>query len=109
MVHPFRCEITQGLKSIGDGVPSTGTAIQIQYGLLRTSCSTDPTLNTKIWIDGTGLTTVEIKVNYLAAVQRGRLIVKRRCIKMGETLALGDVSINNPALKETSWPTDLTP
>ncbi len=45
--------------------------------------------------DGMGLTTVEIKVNYLAPVQKGKLIAKGRCIKMGKTLALGDVFIHS--------------
>ncbi len=43
--------------------------------------------------DGMGLTTVEIKVNYLAPVQRGKLVAKGRCIKLGRTLALGDATI----------------
>ncbi len=45
--------------------------------------------------DGMGLTTVEIKVNFLAPVQKGRLVVKGRCIKIGKTLALGDAYIND--------------
>ena len=43
--------------------------------------------------DGMGLTTVEIKVNFLAPVREGRLVVKGRCIKKGKTLALGDATI----------------
>lgn len=43
--------------------------------------------------DEMGLTTVEIKVNYLAPVQKGRLVAKGRCIKMGRTLALADATI----------------
>lgn len=43
--------------------------------------------------DGMGLTTVEIKVNFLAPVQKGKLVVKGRCIKIGKTLALGDATI----------------
>jgi uncharacterized protein (TIGR00369 family) len=45
--------------------------------------------------DGVGLTTVEMKVNYLAPVQKGKLIAKGRCIKMGRTLALGEAYINS--------------
>ncbi len=45
--------------------------------------------------DGMGLTTVEIKVNYLAPVQKGKLVAKGRCIKIGRTLALGNVFINS--------------
>jgi uncharacterized protein (TIGR00369 family) len=44
--------------------------------------------------DGMGLTTVEIKVNYLAPVQKGKLVAKGRCIKIGRTLALGEASIS---------------
>ena len=44
--------------------------------------------------DGMGFTTVEIKVNYLAPVQKGKLIAKGRCIKIGRTLALGEAYIN---------------
>jgi len=43
--------------------------------------------------DGMGLTTVEIRVNFLAPVREGRLVVKGRCIKIGKTLALGDATI----------------
>ena len=39
--------------------------------------------------DGMGLTTVEIKVNYLAPVPKGKVVAKGRCIKIGKTLALG--------------------
>jgi uncharacterized protein (TIGR00369 family) len=42
-----------------------------------------------------GLTTVEIKVNYLAPVQKGKLVVKGRCIKIGRTLALGEAYISS--------------
>jgi uncharacterized protein (TIGR00369 family) len=45
--------------------------------------------------DGLGLTTVEIKVNYLAPVQKGKLVAKGRCIKIGKTLALGETYINS--------------
>jgi uncharacterized protein (TIGR00369 family) len=45
--------------------------------------------------DGLGLTTVEIKVNYLAPVKEGKLVAKGRCIKIGKTLALGEAYINS--------------
>jgi uncharacterized protein (TIGR00369 family) len=44
---------------------------------------------------GMGLTTVEVKVNYLAPVQQGKLVAQGRCIKMGKTIALGEAMINN--------------
>jgi uncharacterized protein (TIGR00369 family) len=43
--------------------------------------------------DSMGLTTVEIKVNFLAPVKEGKLVAKGRCIKIGKTLALGDATI----------------
>ncbi len=43
--------------------------------------------------NGMGLTTVEIKVNFLAPVREGKLLAKGRCIKIGKTLALGDATI----------------
>jgi len=45
--------------------------------------------------NGLGLTTVEIKVNYLAPVQKGKLIAGGRCIKMGKTLALGEAFVRD--------------
>jgi uncharacterized protein (TIGR00369 family) len=44
---------------------------------------------------GLGLTTVEIKVNFLTPTQKGKLIAKGRCIRLGKTLALGDAEIRN--------------
>jgi uncharacterized protein (TIGR00369 family) len=45
--------------------------------------------------NGMGLTTVEIKVNFLAPAQKGKLIAKGRCIRLGKTLALGDAEIRS--------------
>jgi uncharacterized protein (TIGR00369 family) len=45
--------------------------------------------------DGMGLTTVEVKANFLAPVQKGKLVVKGRCIKIGRTLALGEAYVNS--------------
>jgi uncharacterized protein (TIGR00369 family) len=45
--------------------------------------------------NGMGLTTVEVKVNYLAPAQKGRLVAKGRCIRLGKTLALGETEIRN--------------
>ena len=44
---------------------------------------------------GKGLTTVEMKLNYLAPVQKGKLEVRGRSIKLGRTLALGEASVTN--------------
>ncbi|MBU0516814.1 MAG: PaaI family thioesterase [Proteobacteria bacterium] len=45
--------------------------------------------------DGTVLTTVEVKLNYLAPSQSGQLIGRGRLIKLGKTLGLGDARIED--------------
>ena len=44
---------------------------------------------------GMGLTTVEMKLNYLAPAEKGKLVAQGRSIKMGRTLALGETYIRN--------------
>ena len=44
---------------------------------------------------GMGLTTVEMKLNYLAPAEKGKLVAQGRSIKMGKTLALGETYIRN--------------
>lgn len=45
--------------------------------------------------DGKGLTTVEVKVNYLSPVQNGRLYASGKCLKLGKTIALGEVFVKD--------------
>lgn len=42
-----------------------------------------------------GLTTIELKVNYLAPAKAGRLVAEGRCIKKGKTLALGEAFVRS--------------
>lgn len=42
-----------------------------------------------------GMTTVDLKVNYLAPAQGGKLIAKGRRIKLGKRLALGEAQVIN--------------
>jgi uncharacterized protein (TIGR00369 family) len=44
---------------------------------------------------GLGLTTVEMKLNYLAPAKGGRLIGLGRCIKQGRNLSLADANIED--------------
>ena len=44
---------------------------------------------------GMGLTTVEMKLNYLAPAEKGKLVAQGRSIKMGRTLALGETYDRN--------------
>jgi uncharacterized protein (TIGR00369 family) len=45
--------------------------------------------------NGLGLTTVDLKVNFLAPAQKGKLVARGRCIRLGKTLALADAEIRN--------------
>ncbi len=45
--------------------------------------------------EGVGMTTVELKLNYLAPAVSGRLIGLGRCIKLGRSLGLGEARIEN--------------
>lgn len=45
--------------------------------------------------EGQDLTTVELKINYLAPASDGFLIAQGRTIKIGRTLCLGDATIKN--------------
>ena len=42
-----------------------------------------------------GMTTVELKLNYLAPITTGRMIATGRSIRVGKTLCLGETSIRN--------------
>ena len=42
-----------------------------------------------------GLTTVEMKLNYLAPVKEGKLVTEGRCIRIGKTLALGEAQVRD--------------
>jgi uncharacterized protein (TIGR00369 family) len=45
--------------------------------------------------EGLGMTTVELKLNYLAPVVKGLMIGKGRSIRVGKTLCLGEASIED--------------
>ena len=45
--------------------------------------------------EGVGMTTVEMKLNYLAPANQGEMIAKGRAIRVGKTLCLGEAGIEN--------------
>ncbi|MBW1767429.1 MAG: PaaI family thioesterase [Deltaproteobacteria bacterium] len=45
--------------------------------------------------DGLGMTTVELKLNYLAPASTGKMIAKGRRIKTGKTICLGEAYIED--------------
>ena len=45
--------------------------------------------------ENVGMTSVDLKVNYLAPAQGGKLIARGRRIKLGKTLALGEAQVVN--------------
>lgn len=40
-----------------------------------------------------GITTVDLKLNYLVPVSRGKLIARGKCLKLGRTIGLGEAEI----------------
>ncbi len=42
-----------------------------------------------------GMTTVDLKVNYLAPASAGKLIAEGRCIKLGKTLGVGEATVTD--------------
>lgn len=47
--------------------------------------------------EGLGMTTVELKLNYLTPVTRGRMIGKGKSLRVGKTLCLGEAMIEDDA------------
>lgn len=45
--------------------------------------------------DDAGMTTVDLKLNYLAPAETGKLIARGRCIKLGKTLGLAEAKVTN--------------
>jgi len=45
--------------------------------------------------DDLGMTTVELKLNYLAPLSSGRMIARGKSLRVGKTLCLGEASIVN--------------
>jgi uncharacterized protein (TIGR00369 family) len=45
--------------------------------------------------EGLGLTTVEMKLNYLSPTLKGKMVAKGQCLKLGKTLALGQSEIHD--------------
>lgn len=45
--------------------------------------------------ENVGMTSVDLKVNYLAPAQSGKLIARGRRIKLGKTLSLGEAEVIN--------------
>jgi uncharacterized protein (TIGR00369 family) len=45
--------------------------------------------------EGTGITTVDLKVNYLAPVQTGKLTAEGKRIKIGKTLGLAEATVTD--------------
>ena len=45
--------------------------------------------------EGLGLTTVEMKLNYLSPILKGKMVAKGQCLKLGKTLALGQSEIHD--------------
>jgi uncharacterized protein (TIGR00369 family) len=55
--------------------------------------------------EGMGATTLEMKLNFLAPVQSGRIIARGRRIRIGKTIALGEATVQDKNGKTLAYGT----
>jgi uncharacterized protein (TIGR00369 family) len=102
---PYFRLLSAELKSLGWGESHLELEIQRKhlqpYGLVHGGVCASIIDAAAFWAvyagfeEVVGLTTVEIKVNYLAPISEGRLIAEGRCIKAGRTICLADASVHD--------------
>ena len=72
-------------------------------GVLASLLDATGTLAAVTQIEGLqSATTVELKINFLSSVNKGKLLAHGRCIKLGRTIGVSEVSITNENQKPIS-------
>ena len=102
---PFFELMSMRLESFAEGVSHLEIALQEKhlqpYGIVHGGVCAAIMDAAAFWAayagvdEGIGLTTIEIKINYLAPVSVGRLVGKGRLIKAGRTICLGEAAIED--------------
>jgi len=102
---PYFRLISMEIKSIGWGESTLEVAVQEKhlqpFGMVHGGVYSSLVDATTFWavypqIDqGVGLTTVELKLNYLAPASSGHLKAFGRSLRVGKTLCLGEASIRD--------------
>lgn len=100
---PFFELMSMRLESFAEGVSHLAINLQEKhlqpYGLVHGGVCASIMDAAAFWAvyadvaEGAGLTTIDIKVNYLAPVSAGQLVGRGRSIKTGRSICLGQASI----------------
>ena len=102
---PYFTLLSMELKSFGLGASHLEVEIQQKhlqpYGIVHGGVCASITDAAIYWAvyagreETVGLTTLELKLNYLAPVSEGRLIAKGKSVKTGKSICLGEASVED--------------
>ena len=102
---PFFTLLSMEIRSLDPGESHLEVAVQEKhlqpYGMVHGGVCASLVDASAFWAiyplmaDDIGLTTVELKLNYLAPVSEGRLICKGKSIKTGNTICLAEASVED--------------
>ena len=102
---PYFTLLSMTIAELGEGTSRLEVAVQEKhhqpFGMVHGGVFSSLVDATAFWAvfpllaEGLGLTTVEMKLNYLAPAVTGRMTAVGRCLKLGKTLALGEAQIQD--------------
>jgi uncharacterized protein (TIGR00369 family) len=102
---PYFTLLSMKIRSLGWGESHLEVEVQEKhhqpYGMVHGGVCASLVDATAFWAvyphtaEDIGLTTVEIKLNYLAPVSGGRLIARGKSIRVGKTICLGEASVED--------------
>jgi uncharacterized protein (TIGR00369 family) len=102
---PFFTLLSMEIRSLGPGESHLEVGVQEKhfqpYGMVHGGVCASLVDASAFWAvyplmaEDIGLTTVELKLNYLAPVSEGRLICKGKSIKAGNTICLAEASVED--------------
>jgi uncharacterized protein (TIGR00369 family) len=102
---PYFSLISMQIKEIGFENCRIEVAVQEKhlqpYGIVHGGVCASLVDATAFWAvfphidDGVGMTTVELKINYLAPISKGTIIGRGRSIKVGKKICLGEARLED--------------
>ena len=102
---PYFQLISMSITELGEGTSRMEISLEEKhlqpFGMVHGGVFSSLVDATAFWAvfplleEGLGLTTVEMKLNYLAPAVEGFLTAAGRCLKLGKTLALGEAQVRD--------------
>ena len=102
---PYFTLLSMEIRALGWGESHLKVAVQEKhlqpYGMVHGGVCASLVDAAAFWAvypqtaEGIGLTTVEIKLNYLEPVSGGHLIARGKSIRIGKTICLGEASVED--------------